>query len=162
MKCTRHILLLSFILFFSISCDVFVKEENSEEGSDEVLVSWEGLYGGATDIYTREDGQMELDVEDTEVEVEVRFVSGSNEIDYFEFDTSSYYDSNLTDNPSSPNRISQDSLVLVDREGKYQTDYLIEKEGQKINGEVRLFEQNSDGVYIIISRYDFAASIVEK
>jgi hypothetical protein len=161
---TTYFILLSFSLLLT-SCDVFIKGKNSSEETKEetkkVRNLWEGLYGGAVDVYIRDRGELELYGEDKEVNLAIRFMDESNDIDNFFFNAPSYYNTGLTDDPSAPTKITKDSLIMVDREGKYQTDYLIERNGQQLDGEARVFEQDSEGNFELIELYDFAATLSE-
>jgi hypothetical protein len=153
------VIILSAVL---VSCDVFLsdKEDAKSESYTEI---WEGQYGGASDTYYVEENDFVLDAEDIQVKFEIKFDEEGKSIRYFSFDKN-YYNTEMPDaqkDPETPNKISKDSLILVDREGKYQTDYLIEKDGQDISGEVRIYEQDSDGDYSIEGLYEFAASFTE-
>lgn len=145
-----------------LSCDVLLSDKEDAR-SESYAEQWGGQYGGAADIYYVEENNFVIDAEDKQVRFEIEFSEEDNSLIYFSFDKDYYSDEIPTEQQDveTPSKISRDSLILVDREGKYQTDYLIEKDGQDINGEVRIYEQDSGGDYSIEGLYEFAASFTE-
>jgi hypothetical protein len=112
------------------------------------------MYGGASDIRTLQDGDLVISERDTEITMEIRFESNSLVSDFDVTTTNSDFDPGYK-RGFSPHTLTQDSLVVVVREGKYQVDYELEKADEEIDGIIEVFERDSEGNSRLVTEYTF-------